>query len=92
MALANVIYAVNDVTAGASLTDFTFVVNLSTMPAAWKAEVDTAVDTAVDAAVSDLSGEIGGINTMVIVAIVLALIAAIAAIAAVFIIQRKIAG
>jgi hypothetical protein len=50
------------------------------------------VDSAVDAAVSDLSGDIGGINTLVIVAVVLALIAAIAAILAVYIIQRKIAG
>jgi len=64
-------------------------------------DLSTAVDAAatpadVDAAVSDmsdkLSGDIGGINTMVIVAIVLALIAAIAAILAVYIIQRKIAG
>jgi len=46
----------------------------------------------LDAAVSDLSGDIGGINTLVIVAVVLALIAAVAAIAAVYIIQRKIAG
>jgi archaellum component FlaC len=60
-------------------------------------DLSTAVDAAatpadVDAAVSDLSGDIGGISTLVIVAIVLALIAAIAAIAAVYIIQRKIAG
>jgi phage shock protein A len=51
-----------------------------------------ATPTDIDDAASDLSGDIGGINTLVIVAIVLALIAAIAAIAAVFIIQRKIAG
>lgn len=56
--------------------------------AATPAEVDAAVNDAV----SELNDSIGGINTLVIVAIVLALIAAAAAIAAVFIIQRKIAG
>jgi len=50
----------------------------------------SAVD--LTAAKDDLSGQIGGLNTMVIVAVVLALIAAIAAILAVYIIQRKIAG
>ena len=50
------------------------------------------VDAAVDSAVSDLSDTIGGVNTLVIVAVVLSLIAAAAAIAAVYIIQRKIAG
>jgi len=50
------------------------------------------VDAAVDGAVSDLSDTIGGVNTLVIVAVVLSLIAAAAAIAAVYIIQRKIAG
>ena len=43
-------------------------------------------------ATDDLTSQIGGLNTMVIVAVVLALIAAIAAILAVYIIQRKIAG
>jgi archaellum component FlaC len=56
--------------------------------AATPAEVDATVNDAV----SDLNDSISGINTLVIVAIVLALIAAAAAIAAVFIIQRKIAG
>ena len=60
--------------------------------AATPAEVDAAVNDAVGDAVTDLNDSIGGINTLVIVAIVLALIAAAAAIAAVFIIQRKIAG
>jgi prefoldin subunit 5 len=46
----------------------------------------------LDAATEDLTGQIGGLNTLVIVAVVLALIAAIAAILAVYIIQRKIAG
>jgi phage shock protein A len=50
------------------------------------------VDASVDSAVSDLSDTIGGVNTLVIVAVVLSLIAAAAAIAAVYIIQRKIAG
>ncbi len=68
----------------------TSVTNLNTAIAAAATPAD------VDAAVSDmsdkLSGDIGSINTLVIVAIVLALIAAAAAIAAVYIIQRKIAG
>jgi len=55
--------------------------------------VNNAASSAdLDAATDDLSGQIGGLNTMVIVAVVLALIAAIAAILAVYIIQRKIAG
>ena len=52
----------------------------------------TASAADLTAATDDLSGQIGGLNTMVIVAVVLALIAAIAAILAVYIIQRKIAG
>jgi phage shock protein A len=67
-----------------SLSDLSTAVDAAATPA--------DVDSAVDAAVSDLSGDIGGINTLVIVAVVLALIAAIAAILAVYIIQRKIAG
>jgi len=53
---------------------------------------DAASSADLTAATDDLSGQIGGLNTMVIVAVVLALIAAIAAILAVYIIQRKIAG
>jgi len=68
----------------------TSVANLNTAIDAAATPAD--VDNAVDAAVSDLSSEIGGLNTMVIIAVVLALIAAIAAILAVYIIQRKIAG
>jgi len=56
------------------------------------AATSAEVDASVDSAVGDLNDSISGINTLVIVAIVLALIAAAAAIAAVFIIQRKIAG
>jgi len=67
--------------------------NLNTLNTAIDAAATPAdVDTAVDAAVSDLSGTIGGVNTLVIIAVVLSLIAAAAAIAAVYIIQRKIAG
>jgi prefoldin subunit 5 len=51
-----------------------------------------ASSTDLTEATDDLSGQIGGLNTMVIIAVVLALIAAIAAILAVYIIQRKIAG
>jgi hypothetical protein len=52
----------------------------------------TASNADLTAATDDLTGQIGGLNTLVIVAVVLALIAAIAAILAVYIIQRKIAG
>jgi prefoldin subunit 5 len=54
--------------------------------------LSTSVGTDLDTTANDLSNQIGGLNTMVIVAIVLALIAAISAILAVYIIQRKIAG
>jgi phage shock protein A len=73
-----------------SLADLNTAINA--IDAASPAEVNNAVDSAVDAATDDLSSEISGISTLVIVAIVLALIAAAAAIAAVYIIQRKIAG
>jgi prefoldin subunit 5 len=53
---------------------------------------NAASSTELDTATEDLTGQIGSLNTMVIVAVVLALIAAIAAILAVYIIQRKIAG
>jgi prefoldin subunit 5 len=52
----------------------------------------TASNADLTEATDDLTDQIGGLNTMVIIAVVLALIAAIAAILAVYIIQRKIAG
>ncbi|MFC1486358.1 hypothetical protein ACFLRN_01530 [Thermoproteota archaeon] len=89
--------AVNEVSADvaaleSSLADLNAAINA--VDAASPADVDAAVAAVdgVDAAVDDLSSEISGISTLVIVAIVLALIAAAAAIAAVYIIQRKIAG
>ena len=70
---------------------------LSTDIAALETKLNTLTSTTASsddltAATDDISSQIGGLNTMVIVAVVLALIAAIAAILAVYIIQRKIAG